>query len=90
MYLERGTLKVSRLGRGVAWMDTGTHESLHEASSFVRIIEHRQGLKVMCPEEIALDLGYLSPDDVRQRADALGKTEYAAYLRRRAHEYGGG
>jgi glucose-1-phosphate thymidylyltransferase len=85
-YLERGTLQVSRLGRGFAWLDTGTHESLHEASSFVRTIEHRQGLKVMCLEEIALELGYLTPGQVLQRADQLGKTEYAAYLRRRAAE----
>ncbi|HEX8534434.1 MAG TPA: glucose-1-phosphate thymidylyltransferase RfbA [Allosphingosinicella sp.] len=85
-YLERGMLQVSRLGRGFAWLDTGTHESLHEAGSFVRTIEHRQGLKIMCLEEIALELGYLTPAQVMERADALGKTEYAAYLRRRAAE----
>jgi glucose-1-phosphate thymidylyltransferase len=85
-YLERGTLQVSRLGRGYAWLDTGTHESLHEASSFVRTIEHRQGLKIMCLEEIGLELGYLSSDQVLERADALGKTDYARYLRRRAVE----
>ena len=85
-YLERGTLQVSRLGRGYAWLDTGTHESLHEASSFVRTIEHRQGLKIMCLEEIGLELGYLSSDQVLERADALGKTDYARYLRRRAME----
>ena len=86
-YLERGTLHVSRLGRGYAWLDTGTHDSLHEASSFVRTMEHRQGLKIMCLEEIALELGYLNPDQVRARADLLGKTDYAKYLRRRAGEY---
>jgi len=86
-YLDRGDLVVSRLGRGFAWLDTGTHESLHEASAFVRMIEHRQGLKVMCLEEIALERGYLSPDQVRARADLMGKTEYAAYLRRRAREF---
>jgi glucose-1-phosphate thymidylyltransferase len=85
-YLDRGTLTVSRMGRGYAWLDTGTHESLHEASSFVRTIEHRQGLKVSCLEEIALELGYLSGDEVLARADRLGKTEYAAYLRRRVRE----
>ena len=85
-YLEMGELHVVRFGRGHAWLDTGTHESLHEASSFVRTIEHRQGLKVMCLEEIGLELGYLTPDDVRHRADALGKTDYATYLRRRADE----
>jgi len=81
-YLERGQLRVARLGRGYAWLDTGTHESLHDAGSFVRTIEKRQGLKIMCLEEIGLELGYLTPDDVRSRADQLGKTEYAAYLRR--------
>jgi glucose-1-phosphate thymidylyltransferase len=86
VYLERGTLQVSRLGRGYAWLDTGTHESLHEASSFVRTIEHRKGLKIMCLEEIGLELGYLGPDQVLARADQLGDTAYAGYLRRRAHE----
>jgi glucose-1-phosphate thymidylyltransferase len=85
-YLEQGRLHVTRLGRGYAWLDTGTHESLHEASSFVRTIEHRQGLKIMCLEEIGLELGYLSTDQVLERAKALGKTDYAAYLRRRATE----
>lgn len=86
VYLERGTLQVIRLGRGFAWLDTGTHDSLHDASSFVRTIERRQGLKIMCLEEIGLELGYLTPTAVRDRADALGKTDYAAYLRRRADE----
>ncbi|HEX5184728.1 MAG TPA: glucose-1-phosphate thymidylyltransferase RfbA [Allosphingosinicella sp.] len=89
-YLERGDLHVTRLGRGYAWLDTGTHESLHEASSFVRTIEHRQGLKIMCLEEIALELNYLGPDAVLERADALGKTQYAAYLRRRVAEIADG
>jgi glucose-1-phosphate thymidylyltransferase len=82
-YLEAGTLHVSRLGRGYAWLDTGTHESLHEASAFVRTIEHRQGLKIMCLEEIALELGYLSGEQVLRRAERLGRTHYADYLRRR-------
>ena len=85
-YLERDQLHVTRLGRGYAWLDTGTHESLHEASSFVRTIEHRQGLKIMCLEEIGLELGYLSGEPVSERANALGKTESAAYLKRRAAE----
>ena len=85
-YLERGTLQVSRLGRGYAWLDTGTHESLHEAGSFVRTIEHRQGLKIACLEEIGLELGYLSEAQVLAQADRLGKTEYASYLRRRVRE----
>lgn len=83
VYLERGDLRISRLGRGYAWLDTGTHDSLHDAGSFVRTIEHRQGIKIACPEEIAFELGYLDADAVLARAAALGKTEYAAYLRRR-------
>jgi glucose-1-phosphate thymidylyltransferase len=87
-YLERGDLHVSRLGRGYAWLDTGTHESLHEASSFVRTIEHRQGLKISCLEEIGLESGWLTADQLLARADRLGKTQYADYLRRRAREIG--
>lgn len=85
-YLERGDLSVTRLGRGYAWLDTGTHDSLHDAGSFVKTIEHRTGIKIACPEEVALELGYLQPDAVLKRADGLGKTEYAAYLRRRVAE----
>lgn len=85
-YLERGDLNVERLGRGYAWLDTGTHDSLHEASAFVRTIEHRQGIKIMCPEEIAFELGYLSAEQVLTRVDALGNTGYASYLRRRIKE----
>jgi glucose-1-phosphate thymidylyltransferase len=86
VYLERGTLHVRRMGRGFAWLDTGTHDSLHDASSFVRTIEKRQGLKVMCLEEIALEQGWVSPDAVVARAEGMGATDYAAYLRRRARE----
>jgi glucose-1-phosphate thymidylyltransferase len=85
-YLERGDLNVVRLGRGFAWLDTGTHESLHDASAFVRTIEARQGLKVMCLEEIALELGYLTAAQVLGRAARLGNTEYARYLMRRVAE----
>jgi glucose-1-phosphate thymidylyltransferase len=85
-YLEAGRLHVLQLGRGFAWLDTGTHESLHDAGSFVRMIEKRQGYKIMCLEEIALELGYLSADQVCQRAAELGSTEYANYLRRCAAE----
>lgn len=87
-YLASGDLFVTRLGRGHAWLDTGTHESLHDASSFVRTIEHRQGLKVMCPEEIALEQGWLASEKVLERAERLGKTPYATYLRRRVQELG--
>ncbi len=85
-YLDLGELNVVRLGRGYAWLDTGTHDSLHEASSFVRTIEHRQGIKVMSPEEIAFDLGYLSEAQLLASADRMGKSDYAASLRRRAAE----
>ena len=86
VYLERGELNVQRFGRGYAWLDTGTHDSLHEASSFVQTIEKRQGIKIACPEEIGLDKGWLSSEAVLERAAKLGKTEYAAYLRRRVDE----
>ena len=85
-YLEKGSLHVHQLGRGYAWLDTGTHDSLHEASSFVRTIEHRQGMKIACPEEIGFEMGWLSPAQVYARADRLGKNEYASYLRRRVAE----
>ena len=88
IYLERGDLRVQRLGRGYAWLDTGTHDSLHEASSFVRTIEHRQGIKIACPEEIGLGWGWLNAEQVLERAAKMGKTEYANYLRRRAAEVG--
>ena len=88
-YHRAGTLRVTKLGRGYAWLDTGTHESLHQASACVYTIEQRQGLKVMCLEEIGLELGYLSPDELARRADGLGRTAYADYLRRRAAEHAG-
>lgn len=88
-YLDRGQLEVERLGRGYAWLDTGTPESLHDAAAFVRTIERRQGFKIMCLEEIALELGYLTAEQVIARADQLGRNEYALYLRRRASEFAG-
>jgi glucose-1-phosphate thymidylyltransferase len=88
-YLDIGELRVVRMGRGFAWLDTGTHDSLHDASSFVRTIERRQGLKIMCLEEIALELSYLTPEQVRARAAELGNTDYAHYLTRRANEVAG-
>ena len=87
VFLNRCALEVIRLGRGFAWLDTGTHDTLHDASSFVRTIEHRQGLKVMCLEEIALEQHFISPAQVLARADQLGNTNYAAYLRRRVREF---
>lgn len=81
IYLERGDLNVARLGRGYAWLDTGTCESLFDAASFVRSIERRQGFQIACPEEIALGQNWLEPEQVLRRADQLGKTAYATYLR---------
>ncbi|HSO47960.1 MAG TPA: glucose-1-phosphate thymidylyltransferase RfbA [Rhizobiaceae bacterium] len=85
-YLERGDLQVERIGRGFAWLDTGTHDSLQDAGSFIRTIETRTGVKVCCPEEIAFNNGYINAEAMMKRADMLGKTDYAAYLRRVAHE----
>jgi glucose-1-phosphate thymidylyltransferase len=87
VYLKRGDLRVSKLGRGYAWLDTGTPDSMHEASSFVRTIEHRQGVKIACPEEIGMESGWISLEDVERRAASLGKSDYADYLRRRAGEF---
>ncbi len=81
-YLARDELSVQQLGRGFAWLDTGTHDSLQDASSFVRTIEKRQGIKIACPEEIGLEKGWLTSEAVLRRASKLGQTEYAAYLRR--------
>ena len=85
-YMEMDKLKVKQLGRGYAWLDTGTHDSLHEASSFVRTIEHRQGVKIACPEEIAFEKVYLGREELLHAADQLGKTEYAVYLRTLANQ----
>jgi glucose-1-phosphate thymidylyltransferase len=80
-YLERGDLKVEVLGRGHTWLDTGTHESLLEASQFVRTIEHHQGFKVACLEEIAFRNGWMSNEQLEISIVSLGKTSYADYLR---------
>lgn len=79
-YLERGDLNVELLGRGFAWLDTGTHESLHEASSFVETIQNVQGLKVACLEEIAWRNGWLSNDDLKSLAKCMLKNDYGKYL----------
>jgi glucose-1-phosphate thymidylyltransferase len=81
-YLDRGQLRTQVLGRGMAWLDTGTHDSLLDASNFIQTIEHRQGLKVACPEEIAYRQGYISAAKLEKLAERLGKSSYAAYLRR--------
>lgn len=85
-YLERGQLRTELLGRGMAWLDTGTHDSLLEAATFIHTIEQRQGLKVACPEEIAYRLGYINADDVRARAAKIAKSSYGQYLLRLLEE----
>jgi glucose-1-phosphate thymidylyltransferase len=80
VYLQRGSLQVQLLGRGFAWLDTGTHESLLEASQFVQTIERRQGMKIACLEEIAYESGWLSASEVRTRAATMEKSEYGRYL----------
>ncbi len=80
VYLDLGHLQLERLGRGIAWLDTGTHESLMQAGAFIETIENRQGLKIACPEEIAFHAGWISADQVRERAGMLGKSGYGAYL----------
>ncbi|HEX6632236.1 MAG TPA: glucose-1-phosphate thymidylyltransferase RfbA, partial [Gemmatimonadaceae bacterium] len=79
-YLRRGALHMALLGRGMAWLDTGTHESLHDASSFIETIEKRQGLKVACPEEIAWRMGFIDDEQVRRLSEPLRKNAYGRYL----------
>ena len=81
-YLRAGTLRVERLGRGVAWLDTGTHESLLQASTFIQVIEERQALKVACLEEIAFQQGWITKKDVSALAQPMRKNEYGRYLLR--------
>lgn len=86
MYLEEGRLKLETMGRGYAWLDTGTHESLLEASSFIETIEKRQGLKVACIEEIAYEKGYISREQLLKLAQPLRKNQYGQYLLKCAEE----
>ena len=81
-YLDRGDLAVERLGRGIAWLDTGTHESLMQAANYIQAVEDRQGLMVACLEEIAFRLGYISADDVLRLAQPMASSAYGEYLRR--------
>jgi len=81
VFLKRGELKVLKMGRGIAWLDTGTHQSLLEASSFVQTVQDRQGLMVACLEEIALLAGSIGPAEVKAEAERMGKSLYSSYLR---------
>lgn len=85
-YLERGQLRTQVLGRGMAWLDTGTHDSLLEASTFIQTIEKRQGLKVACPEEIVYRLGYIDAKQLRSLAEKISKNGYGQYLLRLLEE----
>lgn len=85
-YLDEGRLKVELMGRGFAWLDTGTHESMLEASAFIQTIEKRQGLKVACLEEIAYEMGYISKEKLIELAQPLKKNQYGQYIIKRANE----
>jgi len=85
-YLEQKNLKVELMGRGFAWLDTGTHESLMEASNYIQTIENRQGLKVACLEEIAYEMGYINKDQLIVLAEPLKKNQYGQYLLRRVED----
>src|SRR5262249_38755590 len=80
VYLQRDALQVEKLGRGIAWLDTGTHESLMQASNYIQAVEERQGLMVACPEEIAFRMGYITASDVTRLARAMGSSAYGQYL----------
>ena len=82
MYLERSELSVTVLGRGVAWLDAGTHESLLQAANFVQTVEERQGMMISCPEEIAYRMGFISAEQLREQALALNQNDYGTYLLR--------
>jgi len=87
LYMERGELFVEQLSRGHAWLDTGTHDSLLEASEFVRTVQHRQGLQIACLEEIAFDAGFIKVDQLRRRGEAFAKTGYGQYLLKLADQH---
>lgn len=87
VYLRRSDLMVTIMGRGYAWLDTGTHDSLSEASEFVKALEKRQGLKIACLEELALEQGFITKDEARILGEHLNKTEYGQYILRRTSQW---
>ena len=86
MYLEDGLLQVELMGRGMAWLDTGTCDSLNDAASYIRTLEHRQGLKVGCPEEVAWRQGWINAEQLEQLAQPLKKSGYGTYLQQLLEE----
>ena len=82
VYLEQGELKVEMMGRGVAWLDAGTHESLLQAANFVQAVEERQGMMISCPEEIAYRMGFINKDDLMRQAERYRSNQYGDYLSR--------
>jgi glucose-1-phosphate thymidylyltransferase len=88
VYLDRGDLQVELMGRGTAWLDTGTHNSLLDAANFIRVVEERQGLKIACPEEVAYRMGYISADALLALAAPLEKSGYGLYLKGILNEFG--
>jgi glucose-1-phosphate thymidylyltransferase len=86
-YLQQGSARLFDLGRGTAWLDTGTHDSLLEASQFVQVLQHRQGITISCLEEIAMRRGFITPEQALEMADGMGKSSYATYLRKTAVDF---
>jgi glucose-1-phosphate thymidylyltransferase len=87
IYLDRGTARLVDLGRGTAWLDTGTQDSLMEAGQFVQVLQHRQGVTIACLEEIAMRAGFISAEQALQLADGLGNSSYGRYLREAATDF---
>ena len=86
IYLRHGQLRVETLGRGVAWLDAGTHESLLQSAGFVQAVQERQGMMICCPEEVAFEMQYITAEELRALANKMADNAYAAYLRHLADE----